>query len=218
MSELVLATGGTSAPVLDQPDPSVRGSYGPWRAAAGQLVRNRGAMAALVVLVLVVLASLAAPLYAGSVAHTEPFTSNISGTTLEGGKQVPLLEPSSTGLGLGVTPIGPTWELDRYFLGVDNQGRDVMARLLYGGRTSLLISVVRRAAVLRGGHRARHARGLLRRRRRRRAVAAVRRRVGLPGLPAGDLPVGRAAHQRPDARPGAHRGRAACGCRSSSSP
>jgi peptide/nickel transport system permease protein len=141
MSELVLATGGTSAPVLDQPDPSARGSYGPWRAAAGQLVRNRGAMAALVVLLVVVVVSLAAPLYAGSVAHTEPFRSNVSGTTVEGGEEVPLLEPSSTGLGLGVTPIGPTWDIDRYFLGVDNQGRDVMARLLYGGRTSLLISV-----------------------------------------------------------------------------
>lgn len=141
MSDFALATGATSAAALDGPDPSARGSYGPWRAAGTQLVRNRGAMLALAVLVLVVLASLAAPLYAGSVADTEPFTSNISGTTLQDGVQVPLLEPSSTGLGLGVTPIGPTWELDRYFLGVDNQGRDVMARLLYGGRTSLLISV-----------------------------------------------------------------------------
>ena len=40
----------------------------------------------------------------------------------------------------GCAPIGPTWELGNYFLGADNQGRDVMARLLYGGRNSLLIA------------------------------------------------------------------------------
>ena len=37
------------------------------------------------------------------------------------------------------TPIGPTWDPHHYFLGADNQGRDVAARLLYGGRNSLLI-------------------------------------------------------------------------------
>ncbi|MEO6879732.1 MAG: ABC transporter permease, partial [Mycobacteriaceae bacterium] len=52
---------------------------------------------------------------------------------------VPVLAPSSTGLGLGVTPIGPTWDPSHYFLGADGQGRDVMARMLYGGRNSLLI-------------------------------------------------------------------------------
>jgi peptide/nickel transport system permease protein len=52
-----------------------------------------------------------------------------------------VLTPSSTGLGLGVTPIGPTWDVHHYFLGADVQGRDVMARVLYGGRDSLLIGV-----------------------------------------------------------------------------
>jgi len=46
---------------------------------------------------------------------------------------------STQGLGLGVTPIGPTWDIHHYFLGADEQGRDVAARLLYGGRNSLLI-------------------------------------------------------------------------------
>ncbi len=46
---------------------------------------------------------------------------------------------SSGGLGLGVTPIGPTWDIHHYFLGADNQGRDVAARMLYGGRNSLII-------------------------------------------------------------------------------
>lgn len=123
-------------------DPAVRAGAGPWRTALGQLARNRGAMAALAVFVLIVLACLAAPLYASRIAHTDPFTSNISGTTVVGGRTVPVLTPSSTGLGLGVTPIGPTWDPGHYFLGADNQGRDVMARLLYGGRNSLLIGTV----------------------------------------------------------------------------
>ena len=35
-------------------------------------------------------------------------------------------------------PIGPTWQAE-YFLGADENGRDLMVRLLYGARTSLLI-------------------------------------------------------------------------------
>ncbi|MDH6219122.1 peptide/nickel transport system permease protein [Streptomyces pseudovenezuelae] len=116
-----------------------RRSPGPWRTAAGDLLRNRAALAAAVVLLVVVVASLCAPLYAAHIAHTDPFQSHVSGTTVVDGKTVPVLTPSSTGLGLGVTPIGPTWDPAHYFLGADNQGRDVMARLLYGGRTSLFI-------------------------------------------------------------------------------
>jgi len=37
-------------------------------------------------------------------------------------------------------PIGPTWQ-GEFFLGADANGRDVMVRLLYGGRTSLLIGM-----------------------------------------------------------------------------
>ena len=116
-----------------------RRSPGPWRTAAGDLLHNRAALAAAVVLLVVVVASLCAPLYAAHIAHTDPFQSHVSGTTVVDGKTVPVLTPSSTGLGLGVTPIGPTWDPAHYFLGADNQGRDVMARLLYGGRTSLFI-------------------------------------------------------------------------------
>jgi peptide/nickel transport system permease protein len=41
-------------------------------------------------------------------------------------------------LSLVGVPIGPTWH-GRFFLGADQNGRDVAVRLLYGGRTSLLI-------------------------------------------------------------------------------
>ena len=91
------------------------------------------------VFVAIVLACLAAPIYAHDVAHTDPFRSNLNGTTIENGKRVPVVAESTSGLGLGTTPIGPTWDPHHYFLGADEQGRDVAARLLYGGRNSLLI-------------------------------------------------------------------------------
>ncbi len=137
MVELSLGLGRTSTGGAAEAAPS----EGPWRRAWAQLRHNRAAMAAAVVLVLVVLACLLAPFYAKHIAHTDPFTSNVSGSTVINGATVPVLRPSSTGLGLGVTPIGPTYDPRHYFLGADNQGRDVMARLLYGGRNSLLIGV-----------------------------------------------------------------------------
>jgi len=89
----------------------------------------------------IVLSCLAAPLYARYVAHTDPFSSNVNGTTIVDGERVPVLKQETGGLGIGVTPIGPTWDVHHYFLGADGQGRDVAARLLYGGRNSLLIGV-----------------------------------------------------------------------------
>ena len=121
------------------PEPSRAAGRGPWRTAFRRLRRNRSAMVALGVLVAVVLLCLLAPVYA-RIAGTDPFRSNLSGTIALGGKSVPVMQPSTTGLGLGVTPIGPTWDPRGYMLGADTQGRDVAARLLYGGRNSLLIA------------------------------------------------------------------------------
>ncbi len=87
------------------------------------------------VLAFIVLVCLLAPVYASRVSGTDPFRSNVNGTAF--GQEV--LAENTAGLGLGVTPIGPTWR-GAYLLGADTQGRDVAARLLYGGRTSLLIA------------------------------------------------------------------------------
>jgi peptide/nickel transport system permease protein len=111
----------------------------PWQLARRRLLRNRVALAMAGLLAVIVALCLCAPLYAHHVAHTNPFRSNIEGTTVDNGKRVPVMVQSTEGLGLGVTPIGPTWDLHHYFLGADEQGRDVAARLLYGGRNSLLI-------------------------------------------------------------------------------
>jgi peptide/nickel transport system permease protein len=117
-----------------------RPAAGPWVTAFRKLVRDKTAMAALGLFILIVIACCCAPLYASMVAHTDPFTSNINGTITVDGAEQPLLEASTEGLGLGTTPIGPTWNLSAYFLGADDQGRDVFARLLYGGINSLWIS------------------------------------------------------------------------------
>jgi len=111
----------------------------PWTLARRRLLRNKVALVMLGIFIAIVLVCLAAPLYAHDVAHTNPFRSNLNGTTIVNGKRVPVIAESTSGLGLGTTPIGPTWDLRHYFLGADGQGRDVAARLLYGGRNSLLI-------------------------------------------------------------------------------
>jgi peptide/nickel transport system permease protein len=110
---------------------------GPWREAFKKLAQDRTAMAAAAALVLIVLACLAAPLYASFIAHSDPFASNLDGSITLAGQSVDIMQ--STDTGFGVTPIGPTWQ-GQYFLGADDQGRDVAARLLYGGRNSLLIA------------------------------------------------------------------------------
>jgi peptide/nickel transport system permease protein len=120
--------------------PAVAGRN-PWLLAARQLWRNRIAMAALVLFLLIIAVSLAAPLYAHGLAHDDPFTNNLNGTTVVHGRVVPLLQQGGGLLKLGETPIGPTWDVHHYFLGADQLGRDVAARILYGGRSSLLVGI-----------------------------------------------------------------------------
>jgi len=121
---------------------TARGPESPWRSSLRQLRRNKAAVAAFGVIVFIVTACLLAPVYAHGIAHENPFASNLNGTIRLGHKTVNVLQANTQGLGLGVTPIGPTWHFSTYFLGADSQGRDVFARLLYGGRTSLYIGFV----------------------------------------------------------------------------
>ncbi len=116
-------------------------SRGPWATAFRRLQRDRAAIAALIVFTLVVLVCMLAPVYA-KWSGVNPFRSTLDATVTIEGQQIPVMEQSTEGLGLGYNPIGPTWKFGSYFLGADNQGRDVMSRLLYGGRNSLLIASV----------------------------------------------------------------------------
>lgn len=110
-----------------------------WLETLRALRRRRSAVIATGVLVLVIVVSVAAPLYAHLIAHTNPFVPNVSGTTVVNGHRVPIFSTGKNGF--AEMPIGPTWT-SHYFLGADALGRDVLARTLYGGRTSLVIGGV----------------------------------------------------------------------------
>jgi peptide/nickel transport system permease protein len=120
--------------------PAVSGRS-PWALAWRRLRRNRIALAALGLFILIVLLSLCAPLYAKYVAHVNALAPNLNGHTVVHGKVVPVMQAGGGTLHLGESPIGPTWDLGHYFLGADNLGRDVAALLLYGGRSSLIIGI-----------------------------------------------------------------------------
>ena len=114
----------------------------PWALAWRRLRTNRIALAALVLFVLIIALSLAAPLYAHHLAHVaNPLVPNLNGTTLVNGHVVPVMQQGGGVLKLGETPVGPTWNVHHYFLGADLLGRDVASLLLYGGRASLQIGV-----------------------------------------------------------------------------
>jgi len=86
------------------------------------------------VFAVIVIACLAAPLYAHFVAGTDPNANHLSDVITIDGRQLPVVSD------LGI-PIGPTWHA-QFLLGADGNGRDIAVRLLYGGRTTLLIGVV----------------------------------------------------------------------------
>jgi peptide/nickel transport system permease protein len=81
---------------------------------------------------------LAAPLWADHVAHTGPNQNHITDKVLVAGQMTDVVAPDGTPLGPGLR--------GRYLLGADQNGRDVMVRLMYGGRTSIYIGVL--AAVI----------------------------------------------------------------------
>jgi peptide/nickel transport system permease protein len=109
---------------------------GPWRLAGRRLRRNKVALAFLALFIVLVAVALAAPLWAHNVAHTDPYANHLTDTINEGGKQVNVVAFNGT-------PIGPQYFSagGRFFFGADGNGRDIMVRLLYGARVSLVIGV-----------------------------------------------------------------------------
>ncbi len=111
---------------------------GPWGVALRRLRRNRLALAALALFILIVLFSLAAPLWAVHVAHTGPNTTHTLAKVTVDGEKREVVDPAGK-------PTGPLWfgAGGRFFLGADGSlGRDEMVRLMYGGRASLFISLI----------------------------------------------------------------------------
>ena len=105
-------------------------SAGPWTLALRRLRRDRTAVAFGVLVGLILLALLAAPLYASEVAGTGPDDNHLTDKVVIDGESTDVVSVEGV-------PIGPTWEAS-YFLGADENGRDLMVRLLYGARASLL--------------------------------------------------------------------------------
>lgn len=125
--------------MTDREPASLNSSESPGRIAVATLAHDRRTWISSILLLIIFSITLAAPLYATYVSKTDPFISSINGTTIINGEEVSVLQQSTEGLGIGVNPIGPTWKFGPYMLGADNQGRDVAARLLYGGGNTLLI-------------------------------------------------------------------------------
>jgi peptide/nickel transport system permease protein len=109
---------------------------GPWRLGLRRLRRNKVALVFGALFVVMVAACVAAPLWANQVADTGPNENHLSDTIRVDGETVNVV-------GLDGVPIGPQYfKADgKFFLGADPNGRDIMVRLLYGGRNSLAIGL-----------------------------------------------------------------------------
>jgi peptide/nickel transport system permease protein len=113
---------------------------GPYRLALRRLRRDRTALAFGALFLVIAAMCLAAPLYARDVAHTGPADNHVTDTVKVGGQTRDVVSPSGI-------PIGPTWR-GRFFLGADQNGRDIAVRLLYGGRNSLEIGALATAITM----------------------------------------------------------------------
>jgi peptide/nickel transport system permease protein len=109
---------------------------GPWKLGLRRLRRNKVALLFGFIFVLLVAVCAAAPLWADNVAKTGPTDGHLTDTIRVDGETINVV-------GLDGVPIGPQYlKADgKFFLGADGNGRDIMVRLLYGGRNSLFIGL-----------------------------------------------------------------------------
>ena len=112
----------------------IQSGAGNARLTIRRLRRNRPAMISGLLFVFIVLACFpGATLWAHALAHRGPDAQNLQGTIHEGSRRVPVVRDDGT-------PIGPGLR-GEYLLGADANGRDLMVRILYGGRTSLIVGI-----------------------------------------------------------------------------
>ena len=107
---------------LEEPAAGSIQGRSPLRLVIARLRTDRVAIASIVVILLIVLLAIAAPLIAGITGHG-PTDTNVDGGTDANGQPLP---PGSAG----------------YLLGTDNLGRDILVRIAYGARISLLVGVL----------------------------------------------------------------------------
>ncbi len=113
---------------------------GPWYLAWRRLRRNKTALFFGLIFLLIVAVCLAAPIWANHFAHTGPNDEHLNGSIMIDGHKTEVVGSPSAGH-LGTTLLGPGLH-SKFLLGADENGRDVMVRLLYGGRVSLYIGVM----------------------------------------------------------------------------
>jgi peptide/nickel transport system permease protein len=106
----------------------------PWVLAWRRLRRDRAAMISLIVIGFIVLIAICAPVVAAITGH-----GNLQQFR---GPQPPL------GLNALGQPVGPS---STFFLGTDDQGRDILVRIAYGARISLFVGVAATALTVLGG-------------------------------------------------------------------
>jgi peptide/nickel transport system permease protein len=136
----------TAAELAAEESAAVIRGRSPWYLAWRRLRRNYVAFAFLALFVVIVVACLLAPVYAHHVAHTGPNNTHVLDTITVHGKQIDVVSKGGVlgGKLVASTPIGPQWFAagGKYMLGADTLGRDIAVRLLYGGRTSLIVGIV----------------------------------------------------------------------------
>src|ERR1035437_7052573 len=119
----------------DEQDKAIQGRS-PWRLAFDRVRSDRVAVIAVGMIVLMVGLAVFAPVLAGIVGHGPTDVNLDTGTDASG------------------QPLGPG--TGGYVLGTDNLGRDILIRLAYGARISLVVGVLATAGatILGGGARA----------------------------------------------------------------
>jgi ABC-type dipeptide/oligopeptide/nickel transport system permease subunit len=116
-AEVVDATGA----VADTPNGKEIEGRSPWLLAWQRLRRDRVAMISLAVIVLIVLMAIFAPLASVLTGHA----------------------PNEQYRQVGLTPDGlPKGPTGQFLMGTDDLGRDILVRIAYGARVSLLVGVV----------------------------------------------------------------------------
>src|SRR5262245_8077808 len=94
---------------------------GPWRLAFERLRRDRWAIAAATGIVCVVIVAILAPVVADLLHHS------------------PEAQFREEGLSVSGIPVGPN---GTFLLGTDGLGRDILVRIVYGARVSLIVGVL----------------------------------------------------------------------------
>jgi peptide/nickel transport system permease protein len=120
MSSLTASARSSPDAAATGPARAIQGR-GPWRLAWERLCRDPAAIASTVVILLLAAMAVAAPAIAHAVGHGPDDQYHDLGLTVAG------------------LPVGPS---RRFLLGTDNLGRDLLVRIAYGARVSLLVGVV----------------------------------------------------------------------------